>query len=99
MELKDNKKAEIRAWLTRQGLDPAVTEIDAATISRFEDDEKKAVPLENYRWGNTLKISDRIRLLKETREALDADPGLAETSAAIPDTITDSDLYLKWLRA
>lgn len=99
MELKESKQTEIHAWLARQGIDPAACAISPDTISRFESEEKDAVPLEDYHWGNTLKISDRLRLLKETREALDADPGTPETSAAIPDTITDSDLYLKWLRA
>lgn len=99
MELKDEKRTEIHTWLARQGVDPAVADIDAATISRFDADEKKAVSLEDYRWGDTLKISDRSRLLNETREALDADTGAPETATNIPDSISDSDLYLKWLRA
>jgi hypothetical protein len=44
----------------------------------------------------------RERMIKELREALDADPGLPETSADIPDDIDDIDdnlLWTKWMRS
>lgn len=50
------------------------------------------VSLENYRWGDKLRAEDRARLLKEVRESPDGDPDL-------PDTVSDSGLYLKWLRS
>lgn len=60
---------------------------------------KPPVSVDDYRWGDTLKVEDRQRLLDETREALDADPGTSTTSADVPDDISDGQLYLMWLRA
>jgi hypothetical protein len=40
----------------------------------------------------------RERMLRELREALDADPGTPETGADIPDDIDDTLLFTKWMR-
>lgn len=57
------------------------------------------VSVNDFRWGDTLQAEDRQRLLDETREALEADPGRETRAADIPDDISDAQLFLDWLRA
>lgn len=49
--------------------------------------------------GRQIYEHGRTRMIQELRRALDADAGLAETSADIPDDIDDVLLWTKWLRS
>lgn len=50
-------------------------------------------------WNHPLDPEQRKRLLKQTREALDANPATRLSSADIPSSISDNDLILHWIRA
>lgn len=90
-------EAEVRCWLAKTG--NAEAAIDEDVIERFRSAEAAAVDLEGYRWGQALRSADRMRLIAETRAALGADPGLPGSGQDIPDDISDSDLFLAWMRA
>ena len=97
--MDDSRKAEMRSWMTLQGIKLSVEEAGTELIERFEASQVGAVTLEDYTWGANLRASDRLRLIEKTRGALDAGPSAPGTSDDLPNDLSDAQLHLKWLRS